>query len=226
MIWERLYELSDKSILHISREADEGWNYALYHRCSIGEYTLADGGYIENSVLPQGVRNSPLGESEGDTTDPIDDIAYISTQLLGTSAPVKTSLTVKEFQEYIKQVPDAIHRGVNIFLSPELKSAGIEAIPESLLTEIRQAIDRRLSQDILLIYNPLRGYSMHFIDPEQVSDDNFYPVNLPDTVGHLHIGDHVSLNEIGEYDEHWALRLWLDPVYIELRAGDFVFDMD
>ena len=136
MIWERLYELSDKSILHISREADEGWNYALYHRCSVGEYTLADGGYID-----------------GHTTDPIDDIAYISTQLLGTSVPVKTSLTVKEFQDYIKQVPDAIHRGVNIFLSPELKSAGIENIPESLLTEIRQAIDRRLSQDILLIYH-------------------------------------------------------------------------
>ena len=209
MIWERLYELSDKSILHISREADEGWNYALYHRCSVGEYTLANGGYID-----------------GHTTDPIDDIAYISTQLLGTSVPVKASLTVKEFQEYIKQVPDAIHRGVNIFLSPELKSAGIENIPESLLTEIRQAIDRRLSQDILLIYNPLKGYSMHFIDPKQVSNDNFYPVSLPDTVGHLRVGDHVNLDELGEYDEYWARRLWLDPVYIDRRRDELVFDID
>ena len=210
MIWEQLYELSDKSILHISREADEGWNYALYQYCRVGEYTLADGGYID-----------------GHTADPIDDIANISAQILEASTPVKANLTVQEFQTYIKKVPDMTYRGVDIFLSPELKKAGIEAIPEPLLTEIRQAIDRRLSQDILLIYNPIQGYSMHFVDPESFTEEEkYHPVFLPDSVGYLRAGERVNLDEIGEYDEQWARHLWLDPVYIDRRGNEIIFDMD
>ena len=209
MIWDRLYELPDKSILYISREADEGWDYALFHRCSVGEYTLADGGYID-----------------GLTADPIDSIASIAAQILEIPEPSKANLTFKEFQEYLKEIPDMTYRGVDIFLAPDLKKAGIEAIPTSLLTEIRHFIDRRLSQDILLSYEPIKGYTMHFIDPSQVTDQSFYLVPLPDTSGRLRAGDHVSLDEISEYDEYWARRLWLDPVYIERRGDKFYFDMD
>lgn len=229
MIWEQLYEYPDNSILHVSREADEGWNYALYHRCSVGEYTLADGGYIDNAALSPEIRNEPLSNPNKNLPDPIDEVASIAAQMLGTSVPVKASLTVNEFQEYIKQVPDMTYRGVDIFLTPELKKAGIEAVPEQTLTEIRQAIDRRLCQNILLMHDPVKGYVMHFVSDDDIPIEQknlFFLVILPDTCGCIYAGDGVDLEEIGEYDEHWALRLWLDPVYIELRAGKFVFDID
>ena len=60
MIWDRLYKLAN-DFLYVYREADIGWNYALYSQDGPSSaYSLADGGYIQ-----------------GETTANIDDIASL-----------------------------------------------------------------------------------------------------------------------------------------------------
>jgi hypothetical protein len=154
MIWDRLYKLAN-DFLYVYREADIGWNYALYSRDGPSRaYSLADGGYIQ-----------------GETTANIDDIASLAAyRLKADDTPIPANLSFETFAVQIDTKPDITIRGVRIFLSPELKKAGINALPNHILTDLRRIIDRRLSSPILLMNN-LMGWKMHFISKD----------NLPDT---------------------------------------------
>ena len=209
MIWDKLFRLSD-DYLYICREADEGWNYTLYSRDSIScAYSLVDGGYID-----------------GETNTSINDIASLAAcQLKANSAPVPTDLSFRQFTEQVDTRPDITIRGIRIFLSPELKKSGIEALPPHILPEVRRIIDRRLSSPILLMHN-LMGWKMHFISNDNLPDTTPVSIELPDAIGHLYPDTNVSPDDIGEYDTSWAYRLWMEPIYIDRRGNDIVIDSD
>lgn len=209
MTWDRLYRLSD-DYLYICREVDEGWNYALYSRDSIScTYSLADGGYID-------------GESNTDINDIASLAAY---QLKANGAPIPTDLSFRQFTEQVDTRPDITIRGIRIFLSPELKKAGIEALPPHILPEVRRIINRRLSSPILLMHN-LTGWTMHFSSKDNLPDTKPFLIKLPDTTGYLYPDDNVHPDEIGEYDTSWAYRLWTEPIYIDKRRNAFIIDAD
>ena len=209
MIWDKLFFFFFE-YLYICREADEGWNYALYSRDSIScAYSLADGGYID-----------------GESNTNINDIASLAThQLKANGTPIPTDLSFRQFTEQVDTRPDITIRGIRIFLSPELKKAGIEALPPHILPEVRRIIDHRLSSPILLMHT-LRGWTMHFISDDRVPDTTPVSIELPDTIGMLYPDYNVSPDDIGEYDTSWAYRLWMDPIYIERRGSDIVIDAD
>ena len=209
MIWDRFYRLSD-DYLYICREADEGWNFSLYSRDSIScAYSLVDGGYID-----------------GQTNISINDIASLAAyQLKSNTAPVPTDLSFWQFSEQVDTRPDISIRGIRIFLSPELKKAGIEALPPHILPEVRRIIDRRLSSPILLMHN-LMGWKMHFISKDNLPDTKPVFVELPDATGCLYPDINVHPDEIGEYDTLWAYRLWMEPIYIEKRRNVIVIDVE
>ena len=195
MIWDKLFRLSD-DYLYICREADEGWNYTLYSRDSIScAYSLADGGYID-----------------GESNTNINDIASLAThQLKANGTPIPTDLSFRQFTEQVDTRPNITIRGIRIFLSPELKKSGIEALPPHILPEVRRIIDRRLSSPILLMHN-LMGWKMHFI-----SNDN-----LPDTTP-------VSMNFWGftpDYfkysQEYFKYFLGLESTKTNLKAEFFI----
>ena len=209
MIWDKLFRLSD-DYLYICREADEGWNYALYSRDSIScAYSLADGGYID-----------------GESNTNINDIASLAThQLKANGTPIPTDLSFRQFTEQVDTRPNITIRGIRIFLSPELKKSGIEALPPHILPEVRRIIDRRLSSPILLMHN-LMGWKMHFITDDNLPDTTPVSVELPDAIGHLYPDTNVSPDDIGEYDTSWAYRLWMEPIYIDRHGNDIVIDSD
>ena len=209
MIWDRLYKLAN-DFLYVYREADIGWNYALYSRDGPSRaYSLADGGYIQ-----------------GETTANIDDIASLAAyRLKADDTPIPANLSFETFAVQIDTKPDITIRGVRIFLSPELKKAGINALPNHILTDLRRIIDRRLSSPILLMHN-LMGWKMHFISNDNLPDTTPVSVELPDAIGHLYPDTNVSPDDIGEYDTSWAYRLWMEPIYIDRRGNDIVIDSD
>lgn len=209
MTWDRLYKLSD-DFLYIYREADEGWNYALYSRDGPSSaYSLADGGYIDGEINAN-----------------INGIASIAAYHLKAECnPIPSNLSFEKFAEQIDTKPDAIIRGIRLFLSPELKKAGIKALPPHILPEVRRIIDRRLSSPILLMHN-LMGWKMHFISKDKLPDTKPVYIELPDATGWLYPDNNVHPDEIGEYDTSWAYRLWMEPIFIEKRRNDIVIDVE
>ena len=209
MTWDRLYRLSD-DYLYICHEADEGWSYAFYSRDSIScAYSLADGGYID-----------------GETNTSIDDIASLAAyQLKANSAPIAMDLSFRQFIEQVDTRSDITIRGIRIFLSPELKKVGVEALPPHILPDLRRIIDRRLSSPILLMHN-LMGWKMHFISKDKLPDTKPVYIELPDATGWLYPDNNVHPDEIGEYDTSWVYRLWMEPIFIEKRRNDIVIDVE
>jgi hypothetical protein len=100
MIWDRLYKLAN-DFLYVYREADIGWNYALYSRDGPSRaYSLADGGYIQ-----------------GETTANIDDIASLAAyRLKADDTPIPANLSFETFAVQIDTKPDITIRGIRIFL--------------------------------------------------------------------------------------------------------------
>ena len=207
--YEMLYELPD-AYLFIDREADQGWNYALYDRAELCSYGLVDGGYIDGRV-----------------DAPIDDIAAAAARMMGIDdVPRPADKTFQEFSELVETKPDAVIRSVEVYLSPELKKAGIAAIPEDVMADVREQIDQRFLRPILLIHDPVKGFGMHQIDPDSAPDSQPFEVELPDCTGRLYVDRSAGDAQIGDYDVDWARQIWLDPVCIDRIGGKIVFDID
>ena len=205
---ERLYELPNAYLL-VEREADQGWSYALYNRAKLCSYALADGGGID-----------------GHAHATIDEVAAAAAQLMGIAdSPMPSNKTFAEFSEFVDTEPDAVIRGVRVFLSPQLKKAGIGAVPGDVIARVREQIDLRLARPILLVYDTVKGFAMHQIDVESAPDAKPYEVELPDCTGLLYLDGSASGEQVGDYDADWARSIWLDPVFIDRIGGQVVADV-
>jgi len=166
------------------------------------------------------------GYIEGRITEPIDEIASIAAGRLHLTDPIeKAGISVKQLFEWVEDKEDMKYRGVKVFLSPELKAAGIDAIPSEMLDVVKKTIDERLASSILMSYQPERGYQMNLVNKSEVHDTDCVEVPLPDgTTGILCLDPSVKGDSIGEYDIDWAKRLWLQDIHISIRGGKHVLD--
>ena len=207
---ERLYQ-SGRSYLYVSCEADEGWNYALYAEDDEGALRLKDGGYIEDRI-----------------TDPIDEIADTAARRLLLPGPVeKARISKKQLFDWVEEKEDMEYRGVKVYLSPELKAAGIDAVPSVMLDELKKAVDERLSSPILMTYSPEHGYQMTIINATEIQKYTGVEVPLPDgTAGILCLDQSVKGDTIGEYDTDWARQIWLQDIRICIRSGKYVLESE
>ena len=207
---ERLY-MSGRSYLLVSNEADEGWNYAFYALDDENILCLKDGGYIAGRI-----------------TDPIDEIAHTAARRLQLfDALEKADISKDQLFEWVVEKEDMEYRGVKVFLSPELKADGIDAILSETIDELKKMIDNRLLKALLLTYSPEQGYQMNFVDAAELDDKAHKEVPLPDaTVGILFFDPSVTDETISEYDDDWARDLWLQDIHIRIRDGKHVLESE
>ena len=207
---ERLYR-AGRSFLYITCEADEGWNFALYAADDEGILRLKDGGYIEGRIA-----------------DPIDMIAVTAAKrLLLTDSPEEAEITTGQLFDWVIEKADMEYRGVKVFLSPELKADGIDAVPSGTLDELKKTVNDRLSKPLLMTYDPVNGYRMNFIRTAEIRDNARKEVRLPDgTIGILCFDPSVTDETISEYDDEWARELWLQDIRIRIRGGKHVLESE
>ena len=207
---ERLYK-SGRSYLLVSNEADEGWNYAFYALDDERILRLKDGGYIAGRI-----------------TDPIDEIAHTAARRLQlVDALEKADISKDQLFEWIVEKEDMEYRGVKVFLSPELKADGIDAIPSETIDELKKMIDDCLLKALLLTHSPEQGYQMNFVDAAELDNKAHKEVPLPDgTVGILYFDPSVTAEPVNEYDDDWARELWLQDIHIRIRDGKHVLESE
>lgn len=207
---ERLYK-SGSSYLHVYCEADEGWNYALYAEDDEGFLRLKDGGYIEGRI-----------------TAPVDEIASSAVRRLLLEGPLeKARISKKQLFDWVVEKEDLEYRGVKAFLSPELKAAGIDAVPSETIDTLKKIVDERLLRPILMTYDPEHGYRMDLVAGTDARKDHGIEVPLPDgTAGILIQDPSVQDETASEYDTDWARQIWLQDIYIRIRSGKYVLESE